>query len=103
MAAIVIRDNANAKATWLAGLAGVRATACGMTQRAMAWAAAAILSCAVAAALVQLAAELLSFPAPIAVTGMTLMAAALLHSLCRHLRGPARRRPGPEGQHSLQR
>lgn len=103
MAAIVIRDNANAKATWLTGLADVRATACDMTQRAMAWAAAAILLCAAAAALVQLAAELLSFPAPIAVTGTTVMAAALLHSLCRHLRRPARRRPGPGNQHSLRR
>ena len=34
MAAVVIRDNA--KATWLTGLAGVRATAYGMGQRAMA-------------------------------------------------------------------
>jgi membrane protein implicated in regulation of membrane protease activity len=100
MAAIVIRDNANAKATWLTSLAGVRATARDMTQRAMAWAAATILICAVAAALVQLMAELLSFPAPIAVTGMTLMAAALLHSLCRHLRRPASRRPGPGNQRS---
>jgi hypothetical protein len=103
MAAIVIRDNANAKATWLTGLAGVRATACGMAQRAMAWAAAAVLICAVAAALVQLVAELLSFPAPIAVAAMTLMAAVLLHSLCRHLRRPARRRSGPGNRHSLQR
>jgi hypothetical protein len=103
MAAIVVRDNANAKATWLTGLAGVRATACDMAQRAMAWAAAAILICAVAAALVQLAAELLSFPAPIAITAMALMAAALLHSLCRHRRRTARRRSGPGNRHSLQR
>jgi hypothetical protein len=103
MAAIVIRDNANAKATWVTGLVGVRATACGMAQRAMAWAAAAILICAVAAALVQLAAELFSFPAPIAVTAMTLMAAALLHSLCRHRRRLARRQSGPGNRHSLQR
>jgi hypothetical protein len=103
LAAIVIRDNANAKATWLTGLAGVRATACDMAQRAMAWAAAAILICAVAAALVQLAAELLSFPAPIAITAMTLMAAALLHSLCRHRRRAARRRSGQGNRHSLQR
>ncbi len=93
MAAIVIRDNA--KATWLAGLADVRAKACNMIQRAMACAAATILICAVAAALFQLAAELLSFPAPIAVTAMTLMAAALLNSLRRHLRTAARHRSGP--------
>ena len=101
MAAIVIRNNATA--TWLSGLAGVRAKACDMGQRAMACAAATILICAVAAALAQLAAELLSFPAPIAVTAMTLMAAALLTSLCRHLRtspgtGLARGNP-----HSLRR
>jgi ABC-type cobalamin/Fe3+-siderophores transport system ATPase subunit len=81
-------------ATWLTGLAGVRAKACDMIQRAMACAAATILICAVAAALVQLAAELLSFPAPIAVTAMTLMAAALLNSLRHHLRTSARHRSG---------
>jgi hypothetical protein len=101
MTAIVIRDNA--KATWLAGLAGVRPKARDMIQRAMARAAATILICAVAAALAQLAAELLSFPAPIAVTAMTLMAAALLHPLCRRLRTPARRRPDPGNPHNLQR
>jgi len=101
MAAIIIRDNATA--TWLTGLAGVRAKACDMVQRAMARAAAAILICAVAAALAQLAAELLSFPAPIAVTAMTLMAAALLTSLRRHLRTSARHGSGPGNPHSLQR
>ena len=70
---------------------------------AMACVAATILICAVAAALVQLAAELLSFPAPIAVTAMTLMAAALLGSLRRHLRTAARHRSGPGNPHSLQR
>ena len=101
MAAIVIRDNATA--TWLSGLAGVRATACGMGQRVVACAAATILTCAVAAALVQLAAELLSVPVPIAVTAMTLMAAALLVSLRRHQRTSAHRRSGPGNPHSLQR
>ena len=101
MTAILIGDTA--KATWPAGLAGVRPKARDMAQRAMACAAATILICAVAAALAQLAAELLSFPAPIAVTAMTLMAAALLDSLCRQLRTPARRRPGPRNPHSLPR
>jgi hypothetical protein len=101
MAAVIIRGNA--KATWPTGLAGLRAKACDMIQRAMACAAATILICASAAALVQLAAELLSFPAPIAVTAMTLMAAALLNSMCRHLRLSARHRPGPGNPHSLQR
>ena len=101
MAAIVIRDNATA--TWLSGLAGVRAKARDMGRRAMPRAAATILICAVAAALVQLAAELASFPAPIAATAMTLLAAVLLNSLCRRLRTSARRRSGPGNPHSLQR
>jgi hypothetical protein len=101
MTAIVIRDTA--KATSLAGLAGVRPKARDMVQRAMARAAATILICAVAAALAQLAAELLSFPAPIAVTAMTLMAVALLRPLCRRLRTSARHRPGPRNPHSLPR
>jgi hypothetical protein len=99
MAAIIIRGNA--RPTWLTGLASVRATGCGMAQRAMACAAAAVMACAIGAALVQLADQILSFPAPIAVTGLTVMAAAVLTSLHRHLR--ARARPGygpanPPGQ-----
>jgi hypothetical protein len=83
MAAIVIRDNA--KATWLTGLAAVRAKARDMVHRAMANAAATIMICAVGAALLQLVAELLSFPAPIAVTAITVIAVALLNSLRRHI------------------
>ena len=98
MAAIVIRHNA--KATWLTG---VRATARDMVQRAMAYVATAVMICAVGAALLQLAVQLVSFPAPIAVPGITLMAAALLNSLCRHLRTSARHRSGPGNPHSLQR
>ena len=101
MAVIIIRDHT--AQTWLTGLAGVRAKAYDMGQRAMACAAATILIGAVTAALVQLAAELLSFPAPIAVTAMTLMAAALLNSLCRHLHTSARQRSGRGSPHSLQR
>jgi len=85
MTVIVIRENA--KATWLSGMAAVRATARDMAQRAIACAAAAIIIGAVGAALVQLAAQILSFPAPIAVTAITLMAAALLNWLRRYLRG----------------
>ena len=101
MAAIVTRDNATA--TWLTSPAALRAKAYDIVQRAVPCAAATILICAVAAALAQLAAELLSFPAPIAVTAMTLMAAALLNSLCRHLRTSARHRSGPRNPHRLQR
>jgi hypothetical protein len=99
MTAIVIR--ADAKATWLTGLAGVRVRACDMVQRAMACAAATIMVCAVGAALLQLVAQILSFPAPIAVTAITLMAATLLNSLRRHLRAHGRRRSGLGHPHSL--
>ena len=84
MAAIVVRENA--KAVWLTGTVGVRVTPRGTVRRVMDCAAAFVLVCAVGAALVQLAAELVGLPAPIAVTAITVMAAALLHSLRRHLR-----------------
>ena len=85
MAAIVITENA--KATWLTGLAG---QARDVGQRAMAYAAAMVMICAVGAALLQLAAQILTFPAPIAAAATTLMAAALLTSLRRHLRTQGR-------------
>jgi hypothetical protein len=97
MAAIVIRENA--KATCLTGIAGVRAKACEMVQRGMAYAAATVLICAVGAALLQLVAEILSFPAPIAATAITLIAAALLNSLRRNTRAQARHRYGPGNPH----
>jgi len=64
----------------------VRAKAREMVRRAMDCAAATVLICVVSAALLQLVAELLSFPAPIAVTAITVVAAALLNSLRRHIR-----------------
>jgi hypothetical protein len=84
-------------------MARVRAKACGMVQRAMAYVAATIMICAIGAALFQLLAQILSFPAPIAVTAITLMTAALLNSLRRHLRTQARRRSGPGNPRSLRR
>ena len=84
MAAIIVSEHA--KATGRSGLADVRAKACDMVQRAMAYAAATIMICAVGVALLQLVIQLLSFPAPIAVPAITLMAAALLSSLRRRLR-----------------
>jgi hypothetical protein len=60
MAAIVIGENA--KAPCLVGNAGRRATARGMARRARDCAAATVLACAVAAALLQLVVELVSFP-----------------------------------------
>lgn len=93
MAAIVIRRNA--KATEPAGLARLRARACGMVQRAMTYMAAAVMVCAAGAALLQLAVQILSFPAPIAVPGITVMAAASLNSLRRRLRTRAGNRYSP--------
>ena len=101
MVVSVIRGNA--RVTWLTGLASLRSRACGMARRAVACAAAAILVCAVGAALLQLAAQILSLPAPIAVTGLTVLAAALLGSLRRHLRAQAGRRPGPANPRGVQR
>ena len=82
MAAIVIRENA--KAIWLPSVASVRAKAGDTVRRAMDYAAAAVMICAVGAALLQLAVQLASFPAPVAVTAFTLIAVALSRSLCRH-------------------
>lgn len=93
MAAIVIRENA--KATWLAGTATLRAKASDIVRRGIAYAAATVLICAVGAALLQLVAQILSFPAPVAATAITLMAAVLLHWLLRHLRAQSGRRFGP--------
>jgi hypothetical protein len=81
MAVIVI--GGNAKATGLTGLASLRARASGVVRRAIACAAAAVMVCAVGAALLQLVDQMLSFPAPIAVTGITVMAAALVKALRR--------------------
>jgi len=101
MAVIVIRNNA--KTTWLTGVAGVCAKACDVFRRAMGFAAATIMICAAGAALLQLVAEILGFPAPIAVTALTLMAAALLNSLRRHLLTHPRPRLGAGNPHSLRR
>ena len=101
MAVIVIRGNA--KAAWLPGMAGVRATAGGMVRRAVDYAAAAVMICAVGAALLQLAAQIASFPAAVAVTAFTLMAGAVLGSLRKHRRTRARYPHGPGNPHSVQR
>jgi len=47
-------------------------------------------------------AEILSVPAPIAVTALTLIAVRALNSLRRHIRTQARHRYGTEGPHSVQ-
>jgi hypothetical protein len=78
MAATVIGENA--KAAWLPGMAGAR-LARGMVRRAAGYAAAAVMVCAVGAASLQLAAQIASFPAPVAVTAFTLIAVGLFRSL----------------------
>ena len=101
MAAVVIRENA--RVTWLAGLASLRAKACVMARRATGYAAAVVMVSAVGVAVLQLAAQILSFSTPIAVTGLTVMAATLLTSLRRHLRTRARHRYGPANPHRVRR
>jgi hypothetical protein len=83
MAAIVTSQHA--KATRLTGVASGRATARDTVRRAIGYAAAAVLICAVGATVAQLVAEILSFPAPLAGAAIALTAVALLHWLRRHL------------------
>jgi hypothetical protein len=83
MTAIVIRGRA--KATGLTGRASWRATVSDAGRRAVAFAAAAVMAGLVGTVLLQLVTQLLSFPAPVAITGITVLAAALLNSLRRHL------------------
>ena len=74
-----------------------------MARRAMDCTAATVLACAVGATLLQLAAELAGFPAPVAVTTITVMAAALLNSLRLHIRTRPGHRYGPANPHSARR
>jgi membrane protein implicated in regulation of membrane protease activity len=98
MATIVFRPNAPAARH--VGPAGLRATVAELARRATACAAAAVMICAVGAALLQLAAQVLSFPAPVAVTAIALLAVTLLYSLRRHLRAQALRRYGLRNPHA---
>ena len=101
MAVIVIRGTA--RSAWLTGLASVCARARDLARRAMACAAAAVMICAVGAALLQLAVEIVSFPAPVAAAGITVLSAVLLHLLCQCLRARARHRGGPAARPGLHR
>ena len=67
-----------------------------MVQRGLFCVAAAVIVCAVAAALLQLTVMILSFSSPIAITVITLMAVVLLNSLRRRIRA-ARGRFDPRG------
>lgn len=66
-----------------------------MLRRGLDYAAGTVLICAVCAALLVLAAEILSFSSPVADAAAALAAAVLLNSLRRRLRPRARRRFGP--------
>jgi hypothetical protein len=86
MAAIVV--GGTARAAWLTGLTSLRARTWHMAQQATGYAAPAVMVCAVGAALLQLAAQILSFSAPIAVTGISVMTATLLNLLRRRVSDP---------------
>jgi hypothetical protein len=66
-------------------------------------AAAAVLVCAVGAALLQLAILVFGFSAPLAITAITLMAVVLLRSLRRRIRASSRNRFGPRNPHGIHR
>ena len=67
-----------------------------MLQRGLDYAAATVIICAVGAALLVLAAEILSFSSPVADTAAALGAAVLLNSLRRRIPARARHRSGPK-------
>ena len=74
-----------------------------MLSRGLFCAAAAVMVCAVGAALLQLAILVFSFSAPLAITAITLVAAVLLRALRRRMRASTRNRFGPRNPHSLHR
>jgi hypothetical protein len=71
-----------------------------MLQRGLFCAAAAVMVCAIGAALLQLAVMILSFSSPIAITAITLVGIVLLNSLRRRIRA-ARHRFGPRNPHGI--
>lgn len=66
-----------------------------MLQRGLDYAAGTVMICAVCAAMLLLAAEILSFSSPVADAAATLGGAVLLNSLRRRLRTMAKHRSGP--------
>jgi len=76
-----------------------------MLQRGLFCAAAAVMVCAIGAALLQLAFMILSFSSPVAITVITVMTVVLLNSLRRRIRA-TRHRFGPRSPrnpHSIHR
>ena len=74
-----------------------------MLQRGLFCAAAAVMVCAIGAALLQLAILIFSVSSPLAITAAILVAAVLLHSLRRRIRATVRHRFGPRNPHSIHR
>jgi membrane protein implicated in regulation of membrane protease activity len=72
-----------------------------MLQRGLFCAAAAVMACAVGAALLQLAVLILGFSSPVAITVITLVALVLLNSLRRRIR--AKHRFSSRNPHSIRR
>lgn len=73
-----------------------------MLQRGLFCAAAAVMVCAIGAALLQLAVMILSFSSPVAITVIALVSVVLLNSLRRRIRA-AKHRFGPRNPHSIRR
>ena len=74
-----------------------------MLSRGLFCAAAAVMVCAIGAALLQLAILIFSFSAPLAITAITLVALVLARSLRRRMRASSRSRFGPRNPHGIHR
>jgi membrane protein implicated in regulation of membrane protease activity len=74
-----------------------------MLQRGLFCGAAAVMVCAIGAAVFQLAVMILGMSSPVAITLITLVAVVLLNSLRRRLRAASRHRFHPRNPHSLHR
>jgi hypothetical protein len=74
-----------------------------MIQRGLFCAAAAVMVCAIGAAVLQLAVLILGLSSPVAITVITLVALAGLNSLRRRLRPAARHRFGPRSPYGIHR
>ena len=74
-----------------------------MVQRGLFCAAAAVMVCAIGAAVLQLAVLILGMSSSVAITVITLVAVVLLNSLRRRIRATARHRFGPRNPHGLHR
>ena len=74
-----------------------------MLQRGLFRAAAAVMVCAIGAAVLQLAVLILGMSSPVAITVITLVALVLLNLLRRRIRATARHRFGPRNAHSIHR